>query len=214
MKRDGSAHERMAAIDLAWLRMERETNPMTIVGVMTLKGRVRCGPLRSLLETRLLRFERFRQIPMHDVFGSYWREDAHFDLEAHLHTLVLPPPADQAALETAVSDLASTQLEARRPMWQIHLIEQYGKGSAVILRFHHCYADGMALLRVVLALTDPTTRQRRARSTLTSRGRERSWLRSIPLAGAAVELSQTLVYTAGNLLSASLRALVHPQHSL
>ena len=48
---------------LAWRPVERPTNPMTIVAVLILEGRVTHSRLRSVLAGRLLRFERFRELP-------------------------------------------------------------------------------------------------------------------------------------------------------
>src|SRR5204863_8213594 len=38
--------------------------------------------------------------------------------------------------------------------WQFHLIGDYAGGSALVVRIHHCYADGIALVRVMLSMTD------------------------------------------------------------
>ncbi len=204
----------MSGIDLAWLRMERPTNPMTIVGVLTMRGHVSCDALRSLLSTRLLRFRRFREFPAHDVLGSYWREDEHFTLDAHVHTLSLPARATQADLEAAASDLASTQLDPRGPLWQMHLVERYRGGSALIARFHHCYADGIALLRVMLSLTDSRVPAARAEHAHRAHTNNESWLLNMPLARTALAMTQTAAHTASDLISASLQALTHPQQSL
>jgi WS/DGAT/MGAT family acyltransferase len=86
----------------------------------------------------------------------------------------LPSPGDQAALQDAASLLASTQLDLSRPLWQFHLIEGYGHGSALICRLHHCIGDGLALVHVLLSLTstepetpwplsEPRARSRRTR---------------------------------------------------
>jgi len=95
----------------------------------------------------------------------------HFDLDWHLKRAALPPPANQAALQNAASELMSTQLDFSRPLWQMHLVERYGKGSALIVRLHHCIADGIALVHVLLSLTDktpdapwPTARPRETRN--------------------------------------------------
>src|SRR5690606_29776670 len=39
-------------------------------------------------------------------------------------------------------------------LWQIHHIDNYGEGSALLVRIHHCIADGISLVRVLLSLTD------------------------------------------------------------
>jgi WS/DGAT/MGAT family acyltransferase len=48
----------------------------------------------------------------------------------------------------------ATPIDPSKPMWQFHLIEKYDGGSAVIMRIHHCYADGIALIQVMLSMTD------------------------------------------------------------
>ena len=39
-------------------------------------------------------------------------------------------------------------------MWQFHFVRQYLGGSAWIMRVHHCYADGIAMIRVLLSMTE------------------------------------------------------------
>jgi len=48
----------------------------------------------------------------------------------------------------------ATPLPPARPLWQFNLIERFGGGSALVVRIHHCYADGIALVRVMLSMTD------------------------------------------------------------
>lgn len=212
--------EPMSGIDLAWLRMERATNPMTIVAVLILDGRVTRARMRALLADRLLRFERFRELPVSDALGTRWTQDPHFDLETHLRSLRLPPRAGQRQLEQAASKLASTQLNPRRPLWQIHLVERYGKGSAVIARFHHCYADGIALMRVLLSLTDatPTPVAARAPTVPATRGNSQGGLLSLvspltDLVGSAMSAVQRTGQGAADLVSASLHTLAHPEQA-
>ena len=46
--------ERMSAVDTAWLRMDRPTNLMMIVGVMVFDHRVDFDRLRDTIEARLV----------------------------------------------------------------------------------------------------------------------------------------------------------------
>ena len=41
-----------------------------------------------------------------------------------------------------------------RPLWEMHFIDGYGAGSALVVRLHHALADGIALSQVLLSLTD------------------------------------------------------------
>ena len=146
--------ERMSAVDAAWLRMDRPTNLMLIVGVIVFDSRVDFRRFRRTIKERFLAFPRFRCCARPDAVSADWEEDAHFDLDRHVVRASLPAPAGQAELEAFVSELASSDFDRDHPMWQFHFIERFQGGSAAILRIHHCYADGMAMIRVFLTLTD------------------------------------------------------------
>jgi WS/DGAT/MGAT family acyltransferase len=153
----GGHHERMSAVDTAWLRMDGPGNAMVIVSVMTTATPVPLTELRRVIETRWLCFPRFRLRPVPDALGASWQADPEFDLDRHLVSMELPAPGGQRELEALVGTLASARLDPARPLWQVHFIPRYGPGSAWILRLHHCYADGMALLRVLLSLSEQDT---------------------------------------------------------
>ncbi len=93
---------------------------------------------------------------MQDATGAWWETDESFDIDSHVHRTALPGKADKAELESLVSDLASTPLDFAKPLWQYHLVDNYRGGSALIMRIHHCYADGIALVGVMLSLTHGT----------------------------------------------------------
>jgi WS/DGAT/MGAT family acyltransferase len=146
--------ERMSAVDAAWLRMDRPTNLMMIIGVVVLDSRVDFRRFRRTIRDRFLAFDRFRCRPVQDAMTADWEPDPDFDIDRHLVRARLPDPGGQAELEAYVSELASTDLDRDRPAWQFHFIDRFQGGSAAILRIHHCYADGMAMIRVFLSLTD------------------------------------------------------------
>jgi WS/DGAT/MGAT family acyltransferase len=52
--------------------------------------------------------------------------------------------------------LISIPLDPSRPLWQLVYLENYNQGSALIGRLHHCIADGIALMQVLLSLADET----------------------------------------------------------
>lgn len=153
--------ERMTGVDTAWLRMDRATNPMVIVGVMIFSGRLEYRRLRQSLEHDFLSYERFRQRPVENGATWTWETDPNFDLERHVHRTALPAPGGKRELLEFVSDLASTALDPKQPLWQFHLVERYQEGSALVIRIHHCYADGMALIRVLMSMTDGGAKPRR-----------------------------------------------------
>ncbi len=147
--------ERMSSVDRAWLLMDRPANPMTIVGLIVLERPLELGPLRELIGERLLAFRRFRQTPVAGALEGSWIETPAFSLDDHVRSAALSPPGSQRQLELLAGELAGTPFPPGRPLWSFHLVSRYRGGSAVIVRIHHCYADGVALLKVLLALADP-----------------------------------------------------------
>ena len=148
--------EPMSRVDTAWLRMERATNPMMITGVLMFAEPMSLKALKQVVRQRFLAYARFRQKPVDTPAGAYWQDDEHFDLDWHVRESALPGKADKKALERFVSQLASSPLDASKPLWQFHLVERYDGGSALVARIHHSYADGIALVQVLLSLTDTT----------------------------------------------------------
>jgi len=172
----GSDGEALSNVDAAWLRMEDPTNLMTITGVMSFSERLDFAQLKGLIEDRLLCYDRFRQrveearLPLG---RPRWVEDKHFNLRFHLQRVALPEPGDKDELQALVSTLMSTPLDDSKPLWQIQYVENYLDGSALVARLHHCIADGIALVRVLLGMTDDSPagsatarRQRRRRRPL------------------------------------------------
>lgn len=144
----------MSSVDTAWLRMESPESPMMIGAVLVFDEPIELSAFRNLLQEQFLRFERFRQRVVCVNDRCYWEEDPWFDLDNHLHLTALPGDGDQAALQRLTSDLNSTPLDFNHPLWQIHYVDNYQGGCALIVRIHHCIADGISLVRVLLSLTD------------------------------------------------------------
>lgn len=149
--------EPMSPIDAAWLHMDSPSNPMIITALLWFDERVSLEELGSLVEKRLLGSRRFRQrIADSRLPGKLprWENDPGFELRAHIHRVAVPWPADDAALAELVGQLMSTPLDRTRPLWRLYLVEGLSRGSAVVARIHHCMGDGVALVGLMLSLTD------------------------------------------------------------
>ena len=144
----------MSSVDTAWLRMDSTTNLMMIVGVMMFDTPLDVPRLKTVLEGRLLLYPRFRQYVVDDGMSAHWIDDESFDIDAHLHRVRLPGAGGERELQAMVADLASERLDKGKPLWQMHLVENYQGGSALITRIHHCIADGIALIGVLLNMTE------------------------------------------------------------
>lgn len=210
--------ESISPVDLAWLRMDRPTNPMVIVAVLILGEPLSHARLKGVLARQLLTFERFLDRPVCDALGGHWQRDPHFQLDAHLRCLKLPPRAGQTQLQAAASRLASTPLDPARPQWQFHLVEHYRKGSAIIGRVHHCYADGVALMRVLLSLTDGSPSPSAPPAVINNANDASGGLLSLlaPITntlGSAGTLAQRAIEATAGVLNTSLQALAHPSQA-
>ena len=150
--------QRMNNADAAWLHMDRPTTLMVVNSMLWFEAPVDLGRAKEILRARLVeRFPRFSQRIVEPRFGigvPSWEDDPNFDLDRHVHHIALPPPGDKAALEALVSDLMVTPLNRSKPLWDTYLVDGYAGGMAMVTRIHHCIADGIALSRLLLSLTD------------------------------------------------------------
>ena len=159
--------ERMSGVDTAWLRMEHPTNLMMIVGIMVFKEKLDFKKVQATLEQRFLSFPRFKQKAVQDPTGAWWEDDKAFDIRNHLKKAKLPGRAGKKELQEYVSQMASAGLDFTKPLWQFHVVENYkGGGSALLTRIHHCYADGIALISVMLSMTGDNAEASLARPKL------------------------------------------------
>ncbi|MFI5447175.1 wax ester/triacylglycerol synthase family O-acyltransferase [Polaromonas sp. UC242_47] len=217
----GLSGERMSKVDTAWLRMDTASNLMMIVGVWSLQPGVSHAAVCERIENSLLKYARFKQRVIEDAAGATWVDDRYFDLKNHVIAEKLPKVAkgrEQEALQDHVAELAMQPLDRKRPLWQIHLIEDYTgpdgiKGSAMIVRIHHCIADGIALISVTMSLVDgglpPPERQKKEASS----GGAEDWIADT-LLKPFTDLTVKALGAAGEGAVKSLHLLSDPQKGM
>jgi WS/DGAT/MGAT family acyltransferase len=151
--------------------MDEPTNLMVITGIMEFDSMFDYSVLRALIEKRLLCHDRFRQRvvwPASKLGRPFWEEDPNFDIRNHIIRVALPTPRDKATLQRMISDLSVIPMDKTKPLWQVHVIENYGEGCVLFFRIHHAIADGIALIRLLLigvADTEPNFSFAGARDT-------------------------------------------------
>ncbi len=147
-------HQPLSSIDFAWLRMDEPTNLMLINGVLALAAPLSIDRLRQVIVERLLPIERFRQCVVTSDGDSRWEIAPTFELERHVLAVTLPDPGGDSELAEVVNPLLGEPLDPSRPLWEFRLIHNYLGGSVLMGRIHHAVGDGMALMLVLLSLTD------------------------------------------------------------
>jgi diacylglycerol O-acyltransferase / wax synthase len=199
----------MSAADAAWLHMDRPTNLMVINSVLWFDEPLDWAATQAVFVERVVeRFPRFHQRVTEGRPGAApaWEDDPAFDPELHFHRLGVPAPGDRRALQEVVSDLVAAPLDRSKPLWHVYLLERFGDGCALMVRMHHAIADGIALARVMLSLTDadgepvgfaaPPSPNAGVRGQVTALARPAS-----------------LAFSAGRLLAhESVETLLHPGH--
>jgi diacylglycerol O-acyltransferase / wax synthase len=208
-----ASSERMDPVDVTWLRMDRPANLMIITGVLTLAGPVDLSRLEATLARRILTYRRFRERVELRGTDPWWCEDPHFDIAHHLKRARLPGAGGKTELQRFVAELAARPLDRAHPLWEFHSVEDYEGGAALVTRMHHAIADGIALVNVLLSLTDDRpdasiARRKRRAGKGTGGG---AWEDRFGMAG---RLLGTGMRISDGVLKTSLDLAAHPTHAI
>jgi WS/DGAT/MGAT family acyltransferase len=142
-------------VDVAWLRMDEPANLMHIHGVLALQGAVSRDAAAARIGERLGRIPRFRQRVALDGGTYVWVDDPSFDLARHVVEERLPGPGGDRELAAAIAAQTGRSFDRRHPLWEFRIFQGYrGTDTVVLARIHHSIGDGVALMLVLLALTD------------------------------------------------------------
>jgi len=148
----------MSAADASWFHNDGPSNLAIVMGVVLTREPLDFNRVRQVYRERLVTFDRFRQRVVETGFPlptPHWQDMPNFDIDQHLHHIGLPAPHDEKALVGLINDIASTPLDHALPLWQVYLVDGVDGGSALIMRCHHCIADGTAMMILINRLYDP-----------------------------------------------------------
>ncbi|MEE6165977.1 MULTISPECIES: WS/DGAT/MGAT family O-acyltransferase [unclassified Mycolicibacterium] len=103
--------------------------------------------LRQVLHTHLL-----------DLGPPVWVEDSNLDPSHHIHRAALPHGGDDEALYRFVADVMEKRLDRDRPLWECWIVEGLADDRwAMLMKLHHCIADGIATVQILSGLSDEGT---------------------------------------------------------
>jgi diacylglycerol O-acyltransferase len=154
--------ERLSRADAARWHMGTPTNPMVIGALLLFDGRLTLEALEALVRDKLVPHRRFRQhvVESPHRFGApRWLDDAPFDLHAHVRRLGASGPVDAATLLGLVSERLNAPLPLERSPWTFEVVDLLPGGSALLVRIHHCIADGRALVALLQQLVDEASHE-------------------------------------------------------
>ncbi|MEZ5180129.1 MAG: wax ester/triacylglycerol synthase family O-acyltransferase [Acidimicrobiales bacterium] len=142
---------RLSGEDAGFLSMELPEQPMNTMAVAVLRSDgppLTLADVRRHLQGRLPQLPSFRWRIVRVPFGLHHPvcvDDPDFDLDFHLRSAVLEGAGDDAELDALFARIAERHLDRRHPLWQVTLVDGLQGGrQALILKYHHCLADGVA----------------------------------------------------------------------
>ena len=90
-----------------------------------------------------------------DLGAPEWVDDPHFDIAHHLHRVALPYPGNDAELFGLIASIMEQRLDRDRPLWECWIIEGLADNRwALLMKIHHCIADGIATAQMLAKLSD------------------------------------------------------------
>jgi diacylglycerol O-acyltransferase / wax synthase len=153
--------EHLTALDASFLEAEESDShvSLAIAGVSIVAGPVpRYEELVAAFAERIANVPRCTQVlhthPL-DLGPPDWVEDPHFDISHHMHRVALPDPGDDAALFQMIATVMQHRLDRERPLWECWIIEGLTDNRwAILMKLHHCIADGIATTQMLAKLSD------------------------------------------------------------
>jgi diacylglycerol O-acyltransferase len=180
--------ERLTALDAGFLEAE-EADPHVSLAIAAVS--IVAGPVPQYQEMIAALTERVRLIPrctqmLHthplDLGAPEWVQDPHFDVSHHLHRAALPAPGGDAELFQLIATVMQHRLDRDRPLWECWIIEGLaGDRWAVLMKLHHCIADGIATTEMLGRLSDDSSGDTFAKNIRAAKEADGPALRPPPL---------------------------------
>ncbi len=149
--------DRLSWGDTVFLHLEREGMPLNVASVCVFDGEISFEDCVKFVESKLPLLPRYLKRVVPAPFGlglPSWEYDPEFDLLRHVHEVTLKHGTD-TELKALAGKLFSKVMDRQHPLWDITLIKGLKRSrTGLILRLHHCLADGIAGVGILSMLLD------------------------------------------------------------
>ncbi len=149
--------DRLSWGDTVFLHLEREGMPLNVASVCIFEGEIRFEDCVHFIESKLPFLPRYLKRVVPSPFGlglPSWEYDPEFDLRRHVREVTLKH-GTETELKRIAGKLFSTVMDRQHPLWDITIIRGLKSNhTGLILRMHHCLADGIAGVGILSALLD------------------------------------------------------------
>ena len=151
--------DRLSWGDTVFLNLEREGMPLNVACVSTFEGEISFEDCVRFVESKLPLIPRYLKRVMPEPFGlglPSWEYDPDFDLRRHMREVALKH-GTESELKNLAAKLFSEVMDRRHPLWDMTLVRGLKRNrTGLIIRLHHCLADGIAGVGLMNVLLDAT----------------------------------------------------------
>ncbi len=111
--------------------------------------------LKKLLAERIQSIPRCTQLLRKHPLHPEWVDYPEFDLTHHVRQVAIPRPGDETELSRAIAHALERPLDLDRPLWECWVIDGLkGNRWAILMKIHHCLADGNSAAHLLTRLCD------------------------------------------------------------
>lgn len=157
--KDDHNHELLSNGDALFLYLEREGMPLNVATVAQFEGRIELEECIGFVASKLPLIPRYRQrvvMPPFNVGLPCWEYDPQFDIRNHITEVTLRH-GTEAELKSVAGKILSANMDRSRPLWDFTLVHGIkGDRTALLVRVHHCLADGISGVGMLATLMDLT----------------------------------------------------------
>lgn len=101
------------------------------------------------------RFNQVLRTQPFDLGAPRWVDDPNLDIAHHVRRAAVPRPGDDAALFRWVAEVMERRLDRDRPLWECWIVDGLPyQRWAILIKIHHCIADGIAATHMLAQLCD------------------------------------------------------------
>ena len=131
---------------------ETSTNKLVVTSIGIFSEKITLEQYKTCFSRGLGKDEKLISVVVKRLGRYYWKKDKNFNIDNHFirHT----EQVHKSDLEVFMSKIASDSLEFSKPLYELHLFENYESSSAVVFRFHHSIADGLSIGSYVVWCAD------------------------------------------------------------
>jgi diacylglycerol O-acyltransferase / wax synthase len=149
--------DRLSWGDTVFLNLEREGMPLNVACVCLFEGEVSFEDFAGFVESKLDLIPRYlkRVVPAPLGLGlPSWEYDPEFNLRRHIREVKLKH-GTEFELKSVAGKLFSEVMDRQHPLWDMTLVCRLkGNRTGLIIRLHHCLADGIAGVGMINGLLD------------------------------------------------------------